>query len=455
MIVTYWRGFWKKRNSTAVPVEGDGVSIDVQLKHPSSFTNPVFIFSSANAAGYLEVDYVRAWNRYYYVTDTTLENAGVCTVTCTTDVLGSYRTQIGAYNAFVSRASHSAAFNTMINDVSISSSYATVGNSEVTGTTFPGMSSTGGCYLLRTSGQNTTGSGVGITTYAINSGAIKDVLNFLFTDSNYDFLSDTSIKSFFNPFQYIIDCQWTPFNASRFGSKSGPICLGWWQSGVSAMIVEAESFGFGEDLILPSSVYTDYRAYSADFTEVTIYLPGAGLFYLNPANFSSSNKLHYRYNIDVATGECLIEVSVGVYNIASYTGKMFAPVQLGQVSMNVLGAAGSSVSAISKLMGGNVLGATSDVIEGVKNVLQPVMSVNGTMGNITAIMYRPFVKVSRFDYASGDIPQNVAGRPAKKMMRIRDIPGYIQCEKASLEVGGPVQEREQVNSFLNGGFYYE
>lgn len=455
MIITYWRGFWKKRNSTAVPEEGDGVSIDVQLKHPSSFTNPVFIFSSANAAGYLEVDYVRAWNRYYYVTDTTLENAGVCTVTCTTDVLGSYRTQIGAYNAFVSRASHSAAFNTMIDDVSISASYATAGNSEVKGVTLPGISSTGGSYLLRTSGQNASGAGVGVTTYAINSTVIKDVLNFLFSESNYDFLSDTSIKSFFNPFQYIIDCQWTPFNASRFGVKQAPICLGWWESDVYGVIVSDGSISYGEDLYIPESVYTDYRAYSADFTEMTIWLPGSGLYYLNPAHFSSSEKLHVHYGIDVMTGETLIEVSVGVYNIANYTGKMYAPVQLGQVAMNVLGAAGSAVSAISKLTTGNVLGASSDVIDGVKNVLQPVMSVNGSMGNITSIMYRPFVKVSRFDYASGDIPQNVAGRPSKKMMRIRDIPGYIQCEKASLEVGGPVQEREQVNNFLNGGFYYE
>lgn len=453
MTITYWTGFWKRRNSTLLP-STQGAEIEVQLKHPTSWSTPHFILVDTSSLYLREICYVQWYNRYYFVTDVTFLDGSRAEVSCQLDVLASYKTQIGGMMAFVSRTSDQRYYETMLEDSALSMKYGVQHTAVENGVKIPGLNSAGS-YLIRTTGQSSGGSSIGITTYATNAAGIESVLNFLFSENNYDFLTDTSVKSFFNPFQYIVDVQWWPFEASRFGSERAPLKLGWWNSGVNCTVVNQISIGWGEQaLYVPPSQYSDFRSMSPLYTDLSIFFPGSGLYKLCPSQFPEG-EVGYTYTIDVATGQALIELKAGDHLVAVYPGQMCTQVQIGQISLNLLDAGKSVLSAGSDLLKGNLLGAGVDAIEGIQSLLQPTQSVNGNMGNTSSIVKYERVFLTRLDYGSMEYPTEQYGRPCKKNLLIRNMRGFIQCERASLEANGPISEREQVNSFLNGGFFYE
>lgn len=47
------------------------------------------------------------------------------------------------------------------------------------------------------------------------------------------------------------------------------------------------------------------------------------------------------------------------------------------------------------------------------------------------------------------------GRPVGHVGQISNYSGYIQCESASIDIQGFEGEREEINRYLNSGFYYE
>ena len=47
------------------------------------------------------------------------------------------------------------------------------------------------------------------------------------------------------------------------------------------------------------------------------------------------------------------------------------------------------------------------------------------------------------------------GRPVGVTHAINNHSGYVQCDNASVNISGDNWERDEINSYLNSGFYYE
>ena len=47
------------------------------------------------------------------------------------------------------------------------------------------------------------------------------------------------------------------------------------------------------------------------------------------------------------------------------------------------------------------------------------------------------------------------GRPCQYVDTISNHSGFVLCENASVDIAGDNSERDEINSFLNSGFYYE
>ena len=47
------------------------------------------------------------------------------------------------------------------------------------------------------------------------------------------------------------------------------------------------------------------------------------------------------------------------------------------------------------------------------------------------------------------------GRPVALTHAISNHSGYVQCDGASVSITGDAWERDQINSYLNSGFFYE
>ena len=450
--------FAKRVNSTASPVSG-GADYEITLKQSTDILHPSFLLN-INPEYYGDYNYIK-WNeRQYFVDRATIVRDNLMRFDCTVDVLGTYKTYIGNTLAYIDRCADAGYYDSLIEDSAVSQPYNRKAQARTESGTLSNIS-TAGSFLLRTSGdQSGTTSTIGITTYAVTANELNRILGFLFTSGNFDFLSDASIKSFFNPFQYIIDVQWTPFSTSLFGGNFDNVKLGFWDSGINCRVVTIDSW---EDTLtcsipLGGYDYDDFRSYSSNYTEMTVYVPGCGLYPISPLQFRTSTgagEITANFLGDVATGELQVELKSGTYTVAVLSGKMSSSVAIGQLAMNTAGITQSATSAIGNLLRLNPLGALGDAIEGVQKAYQPIQSVNGTAGNVASLRKYNKLVVTRNSYGSTDLVTSIAGRPCKKVMQINRLSGYVKCQNASVLMPALQEEVQMVNAYLNGGFFYE
>jgi len=89
MQITLYENFAKKDNSTLRPSIG-GTVIDCFLKNSTSITNPTFVLTVEN----FNITYVKWDDRYYFVSDIMSIKNGVIELSCSLDVLATYKEQI-------------------------------------------------------------------------------------------------------------------------------------------------------------------------------------------------------------------------------------------------------------------------------------------------------------------------------------------------------------------------
>lgn len=450
MALQLWQ-FSKRENSTAFPLTDAAYILDVVLKEATSILSPTWIIQR-NPVGLLSMNYALWEGRYYNITDISILSNTICAISAEVDLCATYQEYILNTTTFVERANQH--FDTYLSDYYVSQSTRLYPPSVFTSVLPPNFDSEGS-FLVRTCGGGTAAA-TGISMYALNNDGLKALLSSLFTESNYDFLSDTSVKSFFNPFQYILDVKFFPFLSSSFGGGLERIKLGWWDTGVDATPVLDTSISYAIDVSMPESHYDDFRKYDSNWNTIRMFLPGSGLHFFNPAELGDTCRI--RFDIDVSTGQGLIKVHPGTNEsgfISVYNGQFCSPIAIGQLDNNAPRALISTLSTVGSAMTGNLIGATGGVINTIQNILQPTASINGTAGNMSALVDTPRVIVTRYEYQSKDIPQQVAGRPVMATKPLSMFNGYVKCGNANILIPGTDVERKQLNRILNGGFYIE
>ena len=83
-------------------------------------------------------------------------------------------------------------------------------------------------------------------------------------------------------------------------------------------------------------------------------------------------------------------------------------------------------------------------------------SVHGSKGG-RAIIQELDIHVTVIAKATQD-PASVtaeSGRPCMAQHTISTCSGFVKCVNASVDIPGMAAEKDQVNDFLNNGFYYE
>ena len=106
-------------------------------------------------------------------------------------------------------------------------------------------------------------------------------------------------------------------------------------------------------------------------------------------------------------------------------------------------------------------GAAATVSSGASLTLSAnhrASSIKGTIGGRTSALLNQFVLTGFYMDTEDCTNANYIarkGRPVCKTQAISNHSGYVQCDDASVSIGGESWERDQINSFLNGGFFYE
>lgn len=484
----------KKPNSTALP----GAPIyeaEIEFKDPCSIMNPLLRIWDKRA---LSANYVQLitdgtpWDGYYFINDFTF-NIGYWLVSCTKDVLATYRDAILGSTQYVLRSA--SQFDLNVTD----GSYAQkgIGSTACTEMDNP-FANLFGRYLLSVMGKG-TGANV---IYSIPGYALRTLLDYMMKDIDYmeldgqifDDLGDNMVKALVDPTQYIKGCFWTPY---QFTGDSQNITFGWWEAPVVGAVVDPKTPGVmdGPTFTLhghPQGARGNYLNGDA-FANSTLYCPPFPS--VSIPRVTGAGTVTTSIRIDPSTGEALLTVKCGNWQ-TQVSGSAAVQIPVASIGIApttqslgsaVLGGAAQALSGLSHSIGNiwdsvkggwehgleqlGLVGALSQsqVAYGrsaakeaannggsIMNTAVASMAKPSSVGSVGGFgaMSTPWVLVSNFTLlADEDLAQR--GRPLCKPVQLGSLSGYTVCQDVEDNFGGIASENAQIVSLLQGGVYIE
>jgi hypothetical protein len=439
--------FSKRKNSTKRPA-GQGTSVPCLLKADTAFQNPVFKLklSLDNA---LQYNYLKWADHYYFINSTTSLNNDMVEISASEDVLATYRTEIGNYTCFIERSSRQT---TLANDsmyIPTNDWVLTTRNvrhkEKIMTQTYSQQ------YIIRVVSKT------GVASYYINGSQLNRLLDYMYTESNFaDVIKDAVTKLMFDPFKYIVDLKWVPFIEDAFkNSNSEAIQLGFWDSGVMAKRIDEDAvinFSYSFAFDNPLYAITDFRYYSPSFSTYFIKLPFIGVVALNPYKIDES--VNALYQFDATSGLCNVFLQSKKVVFASYQFQLSVPVQIGYATTNIAQLTTSAVSLVSAGLQGNIQGISAG-IDVARSITAPEISMLGTIGNISNILNNQILEFNSYACTSLDPDGTSEGYVDETVRTISSLSGFVKCRNASIQLAGFEGDQDQVNSYLNTGFYFE
>lgn len=440
--------FSKRKNSTKRPT-GQGTEVPCLLKSATTFQSPTFILQRP-MNDMLQFNYAKWADHYYFIDSTTSINAGQTEISCTEDVLSTYKNEIGSYTCFIERSGNQ---NTFANDSMyvptndwVLSTRNVIHKEKIMTSTYSQQ------YIIRVVSKT------GVASYYINGNQLNNLLDYMYTESNFtDVITDAITKLMFDPFKYIVDLKWVPFVESAFNnSNNEAIQLGFWDSGVTAKRIDENTvinFSYSFAFDNPLYAITDFRYYSPSFSNYFIKLPFIGVVALNPYKIDES--VNALYQFDATSGLCNVFLQSKKVVFASYQFQLSVPVQIGYASTNIAQLTTSAVSLVGAGLQGNIAQGISSGIEVGRSITAPEVSMLGTIGNISNILNNQILEFNSYACTSINPDGASEGYADGTVRSISGLSGYIKCRNASIEISGFTGDQEAVNNYLNSGFYYE
>ena len=466
MNIKLWTDFTKRKNSTLQPAGGQDVSC--YLKEDTSILRPSFIISRPVT----QYTYAQAFGNYYFVEDVVNLDANRSEVVCRLDPLATYKGAITGYTAFVERAASS--YDPYVNDPLLSMQQVPLNIDKVDTSlsTFFGS----GCFITEVLAMNK-----GVAVYVTpNLLPYQHILNpGVYSNNDVNDWVVSRISQSFDLDVYIGSIKWVPFSITQLGNTMndfwiGPINManlsGWSSYGYTTKeLNQSATKGDTFNLVLPSTGYfNEFRDSNPRFTQYNLYLPGVGIVSLDPAIIGYAVKNAKTIGVDIMVDLISCEITYvlgfvsGAAYFARYSGNIGVDVPIGKSAVDVAKSAkmfaGSTAAGAAA---GGVIGAAAGAfvgaVEAVYNEMKPNTSimVGGSGNKLELITNRTMMRLTREQYGAREYPTNVAGRPLYSNVMLGSLTGYVKCGNASVPVNAPDSVRDEINRYLNSGFYIE
>lgn len=447
MNIQLYKNFSKRANSTKQPT-GTYDTKNVALKDKTNVKNPVFVLSGYDPTyNYI---YVPTWNRYYFIDDVVLGNTNLFEVHCSCDVLATFKSVINTYTCFVERTSDTTKYDVELYDTAISSKEKVIHSSQAT----TNLIGAGGVVICRV-----MNSSHGITTYIGAMSNFDGLFNPISDDpSILDTIEAILQYYLYNPASYVIDCYFLAVPLGSIPDKTADVIECGWSGGNGGAYRYTGTTGIidGEvTLAKPSRYYNDFRESANAFSQYYIYIPSVGEVPLSSDLIDTT--LSLAYAVDIFTGETsfrLYSTASSKTLVATYHGNIKAPLITGSMMPNAGSVVTSVAGGVATAVTGNPIGIGMATLNAVQNIISPTPSINGSQGSCAGYITNPNVVISEVAKDSAESP-NTLGKPCNKNLQLGTVSGYIQCAGASIDITGFASDKEQVNAYLNGGFYYE
>lgn len=478
--------FSKRENSTKRPSSG-GTDYACTLIDDTSLMNPTFkIESGSNPIG-KNYCYVPDFNRYYFVNDIS-SYQGFWYISCSCDVLASFKTEIGAESHYVLRSASS--YDEYINDNAYISKITQSGSHLVSPTSLAW--GTGHSYIVGIIGESNKQVG-SVTYYQMDDTALKDFVTYLMHNIN-DWCNiptaeyDTGVQqALINPIQYIVSCMAVPAHFPSSYSQCVFIRFGYYQWNVTGngkiRIVE---MGETHEEICTISVPKHPQANArgkymncAPYSDYSLRFGPIGEIPIDPASLVDVDTIIVKAKYEYVQGQGIVTIgpkinpNANTISLISYCGtcQIGVPVQLAQAIIDPLKAQvqwqKDTSSIVSKGATSLTPGGLFDTAFNFQNNMDYAMANalynkypqvhsignNGSLMNFFDTDWGLYLSHKYYQNVDEDLSE--FGRPLCKVKTINTLSGYILCTNAECHISGTLEESSKINGYLNGGFYYE
>ena len=443
--------FEKRINSTKQP---NGISyntISCFLKEGCSIYNPVFtLYTDPRQSNYI---YWEEIGRYYYIDDITIDAQNLYTISCSIDVLASWKYDIVNTYAFVEYAQ--STYNPMIPDGRLSTmGTAVYSSSNAKLFDFNDLNNMAYVVTYVASQPNIGGSGVVV----MSGSALRDLVGKV-SDAGYVNFIESSLKSLMGIYDCLLKCIALPYTPS--GQNVWEIYLSGYDTGLVG--ATPDFFNTYEcDVTIPWQ-YSDFRNMSG-YTSMLMVIPTVGCVELNPNDFIGKNSIHVKAVCDNISGDVVIYIGNDQMKV---TSNIATEIAIGTVKNNGLGVLSSILTApVAAAASGSIIGAggsvAGSIISGSIASLQRQNGVIGSNGSyissVSGSVSRGYVELILISHNTNVEPSNLAstiGRPDFSSHMLGDLSGYCKCNNASVDCNAPTELKNRINDFLNGGFIIE
>ena len=465
MLTATFYTFSKRENSTLRPTSG-GVVIPVALKVPSSIESPSLEIHSADIATYNYL-YITEYARYYFITDRESIAKDTYIVTCRVDALASFKDEIAGQNVFAEYASYGYSEWLVDPRVQPSGVITTMLESK----TLEIFNVTGGTpdtfEYCRVIAQNGVLNG-----YEVFMGVdtLRPLLNVL-SDSNnlHTLLLDISGA---DPFSAICEIWESPLYMPNCHAQTALGNTTIWQVQIGGRrLLDPTCKSYYCIIDVPANAkYNDFRN---DWISYQLFLPYVGVISLPTELMNNANSVIVTYAGDCTNGQIAYSVrieSTYLMNVGLYGANVKSANSMGRSqtdegrwaagAMSVVGAAvaagaftGNPVAAIgaagaaeiSTFIGMAAPGKRHEVGTFTGGIAACALNIDST--TIKLLIQKPGTITEPSHYTAR------YGRPVQKNVQIQA--GFVKARNASVAISGTDSERAVINSYLNGGIYYE
>lgn len=462
MQAEFWKAFGKRNNSTKQP-SGSGITKTIRLKEDCSLLHPVFILETDDTYNYC---YFRG--RYFFVDDVISLANHLTEYHCSIDVLATWKSFIATDYQYVTRAG-SSSDPTIIDSYYPAKSSASFSTQPLT--TLHNAIVGSGFYVLGIIGKvadsdvdQVSGS---VNYYAMNIAQLTALLDYMFDITNYHIsageISQDLQKALINPFQYIVSAYWFPGNCP---TTNNPVRVqfGWWEctdNDAACVLLDASTRMENHSMAITVSSYQHPKAISLGlkylnmmpYSRMMIHCYMFGSIPLDPISFFDLGTGNVIIKIDrfSGIGELILQngSSATIYKASAQMG---VPVQLAQLSQNLVSAAISGVEGVISVAQGKIASGAAGIASAIESAM-PQLSTSGSNGSIVAYQTVPSITYTHYDIAN--IDKSHFGAPLCQNVMLGTLAGYIMCEDPDADIPGTKAERDQVNDYLAGGFFYE
>lgn len=485
MIVTFYSGFRKQNNSTKQP--DTGTNFTCQMKDNTSIISPRISLGGSFNPSNMMYCYVPAFNRYYFVQDWDWIG-GAWVASLAVDALATFKAEIGATNAYITRANTSGYNGAVLDgtypattDISIVQTDGsrvywedTVANGTYIVGIICGAPDTVGSVTYYTMSPEQFSA---LKAFLFNETFFQDVVGFPDVDDPGELLTSISpelLKTIYNPAQYIVSALWLPIGVQGFSTEN--IKVGWWETTATGRRLSAGSVRINmssSSVAIPvhpqaasRGSYLNYAPYS----EHVLHFPPFGSVPLDPSFFDENSRfVNLQVVLDIITGKASCVISSSRGRIAEIHAQVGVPINLSQVTPDVAGMAKSVVvhgaaGIVSGIVSGasdGIMGSVRGMIGGAKDgimnaISQPIGQVvssgmNGSFAGITDTLPR---LVSKF-YQIAPADDSHKGRPVCRNATISSFSGFVQCAEGDISISGTKEERDMISAHMVNGFFYE